>query len=1100
MRKIIVLLYILSLYQISKGQSGTLDPSFGSGGFILTPAKISPFPGGTSRRAFVNPDNTISIVLQSGKGIITRRHSDGSIDASYHNNGYSDVVSINLGSAAIQPDGKIVLAGAATQANGFMVARYNTDGTLDASFGNNGVTITDFGFQIIYLSSVAVTTDGKIIAGGSATVNGHDQFVVARYSSSGIIDPSFGSGGFVTTDFNTPANLFSLALQSDGKIVAGGTVQLANSDFALTRYNTDGSPDMTFNSTGIVTTDFGSFDNANAVVINNEGKIYIGGYSSDASGNHFRIARYNNDGTPDLNFNAGSGSVLAAFGNSSDILNNIQLQPDGKILASGYTNLNGGNTDIELVRINTDGSIDDGFGNNSNGLVLGDINSGIDADVFLLTIQPDGKILTGGYNADFSNSTPSSPYTCFRYNPDGSPDNTFGSDGKFADFFPANYFNYSYVFLQGDGKLLATSGSNVNGNNDLFVNRFNADGTPDNTFGQNGSVDLNSLATGMSYFQPDGKIIALNYSNSNPNGYDILLTRYLPDGSPDPGFGSGGTVTTDLGGNESPYRVTFQPDGKIVIAGAFRDENGSDLLVIRYNPDGSVDGSFGTGGYVRMNLDNEDQPQTIAVGPDGKIVIGISGYLFPPDFSSFNFDIYFVRLNPDGSMDQSFADQGKLLFYRSTDGNFLLSMQVLNNNKILFTDFFELNNTGAFISRLYRLNADGTSDTNFGDNGKISCDVGSMVLQPDQKILVGGQRPNSQGNLDFTLTRFSENGSIDPSFGTNGQTILSFTGLDNSLLFPSLSANSLFVAGTGIEKSGAGVGIIAKFKIDDIGNAGSISCPANQTVNTDNNSCSAKVNNIDPTVTPVGTTVNYTLAGATTGTGSGSVSGKTFNKGVTTVTYTLSSDATKSCSFTVTVNDKQLPVINNLSVSQTTLWPPDHKLKDITVNYSTTDNCGIANTQISVSSDEPVQSREKDDQSPDWQILDTHHIRLRAERLENGNGRTYSIKVTTTDVSGNKNTSTVAVKVPKSISNPHPNLVVTASPNPSHNSFMVTINSNSQDKINARILNNRGNVLNTINNILAPQQLKIGDKLIPGIYFLEVTQSGVTKTIKLIKQ
>ena len=1099
MRKIIFLLCILSVCEMSKGQSGTLDPSFGSGGFVLTPANIAPFPGGTSRRAFVNPDGTILIVLQSGKGIITRRLSNGSIDASYHNNGYSDVVSLTLGSAAIQTDGKIVLAGAATQTSGFMVARYNTDGTLDASFGNNGVTITNFGFQIVYVSSVAVTADGKIIAGGSGTVNGHDQFVVARYSSSGIIDPSFGGGGFVTTDFNTPANLFSLALQSDGKIVAAGTVQLVNQDFALTRYNADGSPDLTFNSTGIVTADFGSFDNASAVVINNDGKIYIGGYCSDASGNHFRIARYNTNGTPDLNFNAGSGSVLAAFGNSSDIMNNMQLQSDGKIVASGYTNLNG-NTDEELIRVNTDGSIDDGFGNNGNGLVLGDINSGQDADVFLLTIQPDGKILAGGVSVDFSSATQSAPYTCFRYNQDGSPDIEFGSGGKFADVFRSNYFVYTSAFLQSDGKLLAASGSNIDGNNNLFVNRFNSDGAPDNTYGQNGSVDLNSLATGTSFFQPDGKIIVLNYSNSNPNGYDILLTRYMPDGSLDPSFGTGGIVTTDLGGNESGYKIAFQADGKIVIAGASRDENGSDLLVIRYNPDGSIDGSFGTGGYIKMNFDNEDGPQTVAIGPDGKIVIGVSGYLFPPDFSYFYVDIYFVRLNADGSVDQGFADQGKLLFYRSTTGDFLTSMQILNNNKILFTDYLSINNQGGVTSSLYRFNANGTADTNFGDNGKISCDVGTMILQPDQKILVGGYRGNNEGNLDFALTRFNENGSIDPTFGTNGQTIYSFTGLDNSLFAAFLSGNSLFVAGTGTEKSGAGVGIIAKFKIDDIGSTGSITCPGNQTVNTDDNSCAANVNNIDPTVTPVGATVNYTLTGATTGTGSGSVSGKSFNKGVTTVTYTLSNDATKSCSFTVTVQDKQLPVINNLSVSQTTLWPPDHKLKDITVSYVAADNCGIANTQISVSSDEPVQSRDKDDQSPDWQILDNHHIRLRAERLENGNGRTYSIKVTSTDVSGNKNTSTVTVKVPKSISNPHPSLVVAAAPNPSHNYFWVTINSSSSDKINVRLLNNKGNVLHTMDNITAPQSLKIGERLIPGIYFFEATQSGVTKTLKLIKQ
>jgi uncharacterized delta-60 repeat protein len=397
-------------------------------------------------------------------------------------------------------------------------------------------------------------------------------------------------------------------------------------------------------------------------------------------------------------------------------------------------------------------------------------------------------------------------------------------------------------------------------NNDLFINRFNADGTPDNSFGQNGSKNLNILATGVSYFQPDGKTIVLSYSTSND--LDIVLARYLPDGSPDPSFGNGGVVTTDLGGNESPYRVTFQTDGKIVIAGASRDENGSDLIVVRYNPDGSLDGSFGTGGYTKINLDNEDGPQAIAVGPDGKIVVGVSGYLFPPDFSYVYFDIYFVRFNPDGSLDQGFADQGKFLFYRSFTPDYISSMQILNNGKILFSDFLSINNQGGYRSSLYRFNTDGTTDTDFGDNGKVSCDVGSMVLQPDQKILLAGQRPNSQGNLDFTLTRFNENGTIDPTFGTNGQTITSFTGLDNRVAAALLSGNTLFVAGSGTQKSGAGVGIIANFKIDDIGSAGSIICPANQTINTDNNSCAANVNSIDPTVEPVGATVNYTLGGA----------------------------------------------------------------------------------------------------------------------------------------------------------------------------------------------------------------------------------------------
>jgi len=193
-------------------------------------------------------------------------------------------------------------------------------------------------------------------------------------------------------------------------------------------------------------------------------------------------------------------------------------------------------------------------------------------------------------------------------------------------------------------------------------------------------------------------------------------------------------------------------------------------------------------------------------------------------------------------------------------------------------------------------------------------------------------------------------------------------------------------------------------------------------------------------------------------------------------------------------------VISNFSVSETTLWPPDHQLKDITVNYTATDNCGIASTQVSVSSDEPVQSRDKGDQSPDWLILDDHHIRLRAERLQIGNGRTYTIKVTTTDVNGNRDSATATVNVPNSPGHTDCKFIVTAAPNPSRNYFLVKINSSCWDKINLRLLNNRGSVLKIISNINPLAVLKIGDSLIPGVYYLEATQSGVTKTIKLIKQ
>ena len=731
MKKIILLFCILSLYHGVKGQSGTPDPAFGSNGYILTPP---PATGNIlpafARQCLIQADGKMYMVLQANKTKITRRLSNGDVDASYGNNGYSVVTSMSVTTAALQTDGKIVVAGATDGFSDFMLARYNTDGTLDASFGNAGVMITDIGSPNDFLNAVIITAGGKIIAGGSTALNGHNQFVLAGYTAAGIPDVAFGNNGIVTTDFNNVySSLSSLALQPDGKIVAAGVAGTNNGDFALARYNADGSPDLSFNVTGQATSDFGANDWARSVVISSDGKIYAGGQSLDISGYpHFRIARYNIDGSPDFNYNSGLGSILAVFGTSYDFLTNIGLQDDGKIIASGRTNLNPvNNDDIELIRINTDGTIDNTFGTRGDGLVVADINSGNDDDNFLV-IQQDGKIITGGDNVKFTNF-PSYTFSCFRFNTDGTPDVGFGTGGSFNDFVRGAYYSYSGLFLQGDGKLLAESDLN-DGTTASFISRFNANGTPDVAYGQNGIFTLPSGSGGV-YFQPDGKLLRLDYSSTN-NG-DIMLLRYNPDGTPDANFGNGGVVISDFGGNEAASVAGFQADGKIVIGGFSRDNNGSDWLIVRYNTDGSVDHSFGTNGYVRTNIEIEDNVQAITFAPDGKILLAGNGYIYPPDFSFFHSDVLLARLNTDGSFDASFGQQGKIIIDKAPN-DFVGALQVQNDNKIIFTRYESSggNSQSIFIERV---NADGSTDNNFGQNGHTPCDGGITISRMTKKYL-----------------------------------------------------------------------------------------------------------------------------------------------------------------------------------------------------------------------------------------------------------------------------------------------------------------------------------------------------------------------------
>lgn len=271
------------------------------------------------------------------------------------------------------------------------------------------------------------------------------------------------------------------------------------------------------------------------------------------------------------------------------------------------------------------------------------------------------------------------------------------------------------------------------------------------------------------------------------------------------------------------------------------------------------------------------------------------------------------------------------------------------------------------------------------------------------------------------------------------------------------------------------------------------------------------------------------------------VSGTFFPVGTTTVTAraTDGSGNTSTCSFTVTVNDVEPPVIHDLVVSPSVLWPPNHQMKNVTVDYTSTDNCpGPISCQITVTSSEPENGVGDGDQAPDWQILNDHHIKLRAERSGTGHGRVYTIRVSCTDQYGNTGTGTKTVLVPKNLSSkdirllvfqnwsqghghgnrvaeesssanivvlnemdPENSAYVRVYPNPSTSNFTVNIESfDSKQNVSLRIIDIAGRVLETRSNLSGSQTLKIGGNLKAGLYVAELRQGNETKTIKLLKQ
>jgi uncharacterized delta-60 repeat protein len=397
--------------------------------------------------------------------------TDGDLDSTFGNGGVvmTDFnTSTDLANAvALQPDGKLVVAGTTYVGNDFSdedfaIARYNPDGSLDTSFGTNGKVTTDFPGLAAVISAVVVQPDGKIVVAGGAyplfTFAG--DFKVARYNPNGSLDTSFGAGGIVTTVFPGDGSFaFALALQSDGKIIAAGTDffdfnpgDMSDTDFALARYNLDGSLDTTFGNGGTVTTDFlGAEDDVFSVLIQPDGKIVaVGSANSPFDFYDFAAARYLSNGTLDTTFGTG-GKMRVDFGNQDmDIASDAALQPDGKIVAAGTTVFDFGvEQDFALTRFNSNGTVDTTFG--TGGLLLIDFDSFAQSANAVL-IQLDGKIITVGYpNTELDDSD----FLLARCNPDGSLDPSFGVGGKVRTSLGDLNSAANDAVLQPDGKIVA---------------------------------------------------------------------------------------------------------------------------------------------------------------------------------------------------------------------------------------------------------------------------------------------------------------------------------------------------------------------------------------------------------------------------------------------------------------------------------------------------------------------------------------------------------------------------------------------------------------------------------------------------------------------
>ena len=467
----------------------------------------------------------------------------------------------------------------------YALVRLNTNGSLDTGFGSGGKVTTNFSYNDVALA-VAVQADGKILAGGYSHVWSGSawtyDFSLARYHSSGTLDTSFDSDGKVTTAVGPLDDYVrKLVVQPDGKILAAGYdySTSSTSDIALVRYNSNGSRDPSFGSSGKVTTNLGALDYAMSAALQTDGKIVLGGYSNVSGATHFCVLRYNPGGTLDGSFD-GDGWLTTALG-AYDYAFAVAVQADGRIVAAGYGVALPTSYDLALTRYTSNGSLDPTF--DGDGIVL--------ASVFpygynlarAVAVQPDGKIVASGYAYQGGGSNDVAVY---RYTSDGSLDSTFAGTGKAR----AGICGTAYgLVLQPDGKIV-TAGS---GNSDSALTRFNSNGSVDTAFGSGGLAAVSFTTNSESFYNvarlPDGRFVAAGYMY-NGTDYDFTLARFTPGGSPDGSFAGTGKLAIPVGpGSDFAYSVAVAPDGKLVAAGYASNGTNNDFAVVRYHPDGTPD-------------------------------------------------------------------------------------------------------------------------------------------------------------------------------------------------------------------------------------------------------------------------------------------------------------------------------------------------------------------------------------------------------------------------------------------------------------------------------------------------------------------------------
>ena len=758
----------------------------------------------------------------ANKNRLMRFNSDGTEDTTFTANVLAKMNN-NVQTIYVAPDASLYVgtiigpAGYNAKINKSGAIKLNSDGTENSLL--DGATAFSAGvFTLVKTPSKQLFIGGAFV--DYAGQSGKSRLI--KVSPSGFEDEAFNAN--IKNCFNNNTVL-SVVTQTDGKVLVGGSFQIYNSQVGknyLIRLNADGTEDTAFSTNAVVNSTTAQFSSlVNTIAIQTDGKILVGGAFANyrSTGKNFLI-RLNSNGTEDTTFstNAVVNGTTARFGNT---VNSIVIQTDGKILVSGnFVNYNAQTGKNYLIRLNSDGTEDTAF--SSNAIVNG-VTARFNAQILSVVIDSNSKILVGGQYTTWSSGA--NKNRLMRFNSDGTEDTTFT-----ANVLAKMNNNVQTIYVAPDaslyvGTIIGPAGYNAKINKSGAI-KLNSDGTENSLLdgatafsagvftlvktpskqlfiggafvdyaGQSGKSRLIKVSpsgfedeafnanikncfnnnTVLSVVtQTDGKVlVGGSFQIYNSQVGKNYLIRLNADGTEDTAFSTNAVVNSTTAQFSSLVNtIAIQTDGKILVGGAFANyrSTGKNFL-IRLNSNGTEDTTFSTNAVVNGTTARfGNTVNSIVIQTDGKILV--SG-----NFVNYNAQTgkdRLIRLNSDGTEDTAFSSNAVVNGTTARFSNVTLTA-VQPDGKILVGGGFTNYNAQTGKDRLIRLNSDGTEDTSFsanaivnGTTARFNNSVGSIAVQPDGKILVGGGFTNYNGITNKNrLIRFNSDGTEDTAFNTN---------------------------------------------------------------------------------------------------------------------------------------------------------------------------------------------------------------------------------------------------------------------------------------------------------------------------------------------